>query len=202
MPEFRSDATSASDRSGRRILITTWGSLDDLHPYIALALGLKARGHAPVMATCECYRRKITSIGLPSVPVQPDCGSVADPAEVRWYAHPRWGLLRVAQIPLRCLRASCEELLAAAATVDLIVSNTSANAASLVAETTAIPWVSATHIPFMIFSPHDPPILPLAPGLSRRLRLLGQRFWGPFARSLNRMFTGHHAGTGLGWKSA
>jgi hypothetical protein len=28
----------------RRIVLTTFGSLGDLHPYIAVALGLKSRG--------------------------------------------------------------------------------------------------------------------------------------------------------------
>jgi UDP:flavonoid glycosyltransferase YjiC (YdhE family) len=32
-----------------RILITTFGSYGDLHPYLALALGLEQRGHRPVM---------------------------------------------------------------------------------------------------------------------------------------------------------
>ena len=33
--------------SGKRIVFTTAGSLGDLHPYIAVALGLKAGGTTP-----------------------------------------------------------------------------------------------------------------------------------------------------------
>jgi hypothetical protein len=32
-------------RMGNRIVFTTYGSLGDLHPYLAIALGLKAHGH-------------------------------------------------------------------------------------------------------------------------------------------------------------
>ena len=31
----------------RRVVLLTFGSLGDLHPYIALALELRARGHRP-----------------------------------------------------------------------------------------------------------------------------------------------------------
>jgi hypothetical protein len=46
-------AIQAEPRSGfrRRIVLTTFGSLGDLHPYIAVALGLKTRGHEAVIAT-------------------------------------------------------------------------------------------------------------------------------------------------------
>ena len=40
----------------RRVVVTTFGSLGDLHPYLALALGLRARGHDVVVATGKCYR--------------------------------------------------------------------------------------------------------------------------------------------------
>ena len=34
-----------------RIVLNTFGSLGDLHPYLAVALELKRRGHHPVIAT-------------------------------------------------------------------------------------------------------------------------------------------------------
>ena len=52
-------ATPTSDPqahySRRRIVLTTFGSLGDLHPYIAVALGLQARGHEAVIATSGAY---------------------------------------------------------------------------------------------------------------------------------------------------
>lgn len=44
---------------GNRIVFTTYGSLGDLHPYIAIALALKDRGHYPAIATHEVYRSKV-----------------------------------------------------------------------------------------------------------------------------------------------
>ena len=42
-----------------RIVLNTFGSFGDIHPYMALALELQARGHAAVVATMEVYREKI-----------------------------------------------------------------------------------------------------------------------------------------------
>ena len=43
----------------KRILLATIGSLGDLHPCLALALGLRERGHQPVIASTELYRAKV-----------------------------------------------------------------------------------------------------------------------------------------------
>ena len=51
------------------------GSLGDLHPYIAIALGLKARGHEAVVATSECYRQKVEALGLGFRALRPDSAS-------------------------------------------------------------------------------------------------------------------------------
>ena len=42
-----------------KILITTAGSLGDLHPYLAIALGLRQRGHEVVVGTCPRYRQTV-----------------------------------------------------------------------------------------------------------------------------------------------
>jgi UDP:flavonoid glycosyltransferase YjiC (YdhE family) len=46
-----------------RIVITTWGSLGDLHPYLAMALELQRRGHEAVVATSACYGAKVECLG-------------------------------------------------------------------------------------------------------------------------------------------
>ena len=63
----------------KRIAVTTFGSLGDLHPYLALALGLRARGHDVIVATGECYRNKIGALGLGFAAVRPDSAWVTDP---------------------------------------------------------------------------------------------------------------------------
>jgi rhamnosyltransferase subunit B len=42
-----------------RIILTTIGSLGDLHPLIAIGLNLRERGHSVAFATTELYREKI-----------------------------------------------------------------------------------------------------------------------------------------------
>jgi rhamnosyltransferase subunit B len=74
--------------TGRRIVVTTFGSLGDLHPYVALALGLQARGRNVIVATGECYGRKINALGLGFAPVTPDCDWVADREVMRRIMQP------------------------------------------------------------------------------------------------------------------
>jgi rhamnosyltransferase subunit B len=169
----------------RRIVITTWGSVGDLHPYLAIGLGLKALGHDVILGTGECYRRKIEELGIGFRAVRPDCAWVADPTVLRRIAHPRWGLIRALQMVLGALRESYEDTLAAAEGADLLVSNLATYATRLVAEKRGIPWASAMHIPTLFVSAYDPPLLPGFPGLSRMFRFLGPAFWGPLGRFLN-----------------
>jgi UDP:flavonoid glycosyltransferase YjiC (YdhE family) len=55
-----------------RIILNTFGSFGDIHPYMAIALELQARGHVPVLATMEFYREKIEDAGLEFFPVRPN----------------------------------------------------------------------------------------------------------------------------------
>ena len=55
-----------------RIVLNTFGSFGDIHPYMAIAMELQSRGHTPVVATMEIYREKINSAGLEFAPVRPD----------------------------------------------------------------------------------------------------------------------------------
>ena len=56
----------------KRIVLSTFGSFGDVHPYVALARELKARGHMPVVATSEMYREKMDAAGVELFPVRPD----------------------------------------------------------------------------------------------------------------------------------
>ena len=67
---------------GKRIVLSTFGSFGDIHPYVAIALELKARGHQPVIATSEIYREKMETVGLEFFPVRPDMPSIDQPDEV------------------------------------------------------------------------------------------------------------------------
>src|ERR1044072_8384523 len=67
----------------KKIVISTFGSFGDVHPYVAIALELKRRGHGPVIATSEIYREKMNALGLELYPVPPDLPGYDRPDEVQ-----------------------------------------------------------------------------------------------------------------------
>jgi len=160
-----------------RIVLTTLGSLGDLHPYLALGIGLRARGHRVALATHEYYRAKIASEGIEFFPVRPD----ADPEDRELLALAmdiKKGPERVLRdIVLPVLRESYEDLLAASHGADLLVGHPLTFAVPLVAGVLGIRWASAVLSPIGFFSAYDPPVLPPYPWLAR-LRVLGPRVNG------------------------
>ncbi|HUY90127.1 MAG TPA: glycosyltransferase [Pirellulales bacterium] len=80
--------------AGRRIVLTALGSMGDLHPFMAIALGLKARGHEAIVASGECYRQQVEAAGLGFRPIRPDSNWLGDEQFMRHFSHPRMGLLR------------------------------------------------------------------------------------------------------------
>ena len=76
----------------RHFLLTTFGSLGDLHPYIAVGLGLRARGHRVTIATSAEYRAKVEGEGLDFHAMRPEIAPLAqNPAEMARAFHPRTG---------------------------------------------------------------------------------------------------------------
>src|SRR5262249_54103317 len=65
-----------------RLVLATFGSLGDLHPYLAVALELQNRGHFPVIATHGLYRERVEAMGLEFAAVRPHDDQWGDPAEI------------------------------------------------------------------------------------------------------------------------
>lgn len=180
-----------------RIVLTTLGSLGDLHPYLALALELKRRGHQPVIATHGSYRPRADALGLEFAAVRPDYDQFGDPEKVmRDAMDSRRGsdvVLRKMVLPF--LRESRDDLIVAARGADLIVDHILTFTSPLVAEKLGIPRVSTTLQPFAMFSAHDPPVAPavawlstfrgLGPGLWRVLWALGRAVSRPWFRQVD-----------------
>src|SRR6184192_46072 len=93
---------------GKRIVLSTFGSFGDVHPYVAIALELKARGHTPVVATSEPYREKMEAQGIEFWPIRPETPSYDQPEVlgklVEDLMDPRQGSERVMQMLLPHLR--------------------------------------------------------------------------------------------------
>ena len=166
-----------------RIVLHTAGSLGDLHPYLAIALGLRARGHEAVVASSACYRQKIEALGLGFAAVRPDSDWVTDPHVMRRLMDGPLATVRVFRERfLPGLRDTYDDLLAAAQGADLLVSHMPW-ASRLVAENTGLRRASTMITPMGFFSAYDLPTFPLAPAvLSKPLRLLGSSFWTPLFR--------------------
>jgi UDP:flavonoid glycosyltransferase YjiC (YdhE family) len=55
-----------------KIVLSTFGSLGDLHPMLALAIELRTRGHEIRINAMEFYREKIDTLGFEFFPMRPD----------------------------------------------------------------------------------------------------------------------------------
>lgn len=164
-----------------RVLLTTFGSLGDLHPFVALARGLRERGHRPVIASSGLFRARVEAAGVEFAPVRPDVADLGDESEIlRRASHPRTGTEYVLrELALPWVRPAFEDLDRLAADADLIVSHSLTFAAPLVAEKRRLPWAAVQLQPFVMLSAYDPPIPAQAAWMSR-LRWLGPRFFRTF----------------------
>jgi len=150
----------------KRILLATIGSLGDLHPMLALALGLRDRGHVPVLASTELYRAKIEGLCIEFHPIRPEIAA-HDPAIMRDLMHMQRGPeFLLCQLILPALKDTYEDLAAVASDADLLIAGEMVFAAPLVAEKLGLLWVSAILSPFSFYSAYDPPVSPFAPSLA------------------------------------
>jgi UDP:flavonoid glycosyltransferase YjiC (YdhE family) len=164
-------------------LLTTFGSFGDLHPYIAVGIGLRDRGHRVTIATSENYRAKVEGEGLNFYAVRPDLSPLLDRPEIIARAfHPRRGseyIMRDLFLP--CVEQSCEDLMRIAPEADLLVGHAIAFATPTVAEALGKKWISVALQPSIFLSAFDPPVVSGMP-LARWLATLGPGFWRQWAK--------------------
>ncbi len=158
-----------------RIILNTFGSFGDIHPYMAMAMELQRRGHTPVIATMESYREKIEGAGLEFAPVRPD---IPPPKEqdsqlIEKIMEPRTGPRFLTEgLVFPAVRDSYADLLQAVEGADLLVTHPAAPAGPLVGRKTGMPWISTVLAPFSFISAYDPPVPPYWQW-TRRLSVLG-----------------------------
>ena len=153
-----------------RIVLSNIGTYGDINPLIALALELKRRGHAPVMALPGVYRSRIAPIGLEFHAIRPDIDPTNNVLVEMVYdiKHGTEHGLRNFLFP--ALRQTYDDLLDAAtrpARADLLLLGELNYAGPIVAEKTGIPWASYVLAPMSFFSAFDPPVLPPYPKLAK-----------------------------------
>lgn len=148
--------------SAPKILLATFGSLGDLHPFIALAHALQREGFRPVVATTPIYADFIRSEGLDFAPIRPDIDDALariglDIAGVaRAMARDEGFLFQRVIFPF--LRENFDDLVAAGQGCAAIVAHSLAFAGRLAAEALGLPLVNVVLSPLLTYSPHDPPM--------------------------------------------
>ncbi|HSQ23175.1 MAG TPA: nucleotide disphospho-sugar-binding domain-containing protein, partial [Pyrinomonadaceae bacterium] len=158
-----------------RIVISTFGSFGDIHPYVAIALELKTRGHTPIIATSEVYREKMEALSIEFHPVRPPMPSFDEPEElgkiVEGVMDPRDGGEKVMQLLLPHLHDIYADLDAATEAADLLLTHPLPLLGPIVAQKKRLRWVSSVLAPASFLSVYDPIVPPQWPGLYKVMRL-------------------------------
>ena len=158
-----------------RIVLNTFGSFGDVHPYMAIAMELQARGHEPVVATSDLYREKIEGAGLRFYPVRPNVPPPGDQAAdlIEKIMEPKTGgKFLTEEVIFPGVRDGYADLLTAVKGADLLVTHPAAPAGPLVGRKTGMPWISSVLAPLSFFSAYDPPVAPFWQW-TRKLSVLG-----------------------------
>ncbi|MFL6467219.1 MAG: glycosyltransferase [Pyrinomonadaceae bacterium] len=152
-----------------KIVLSTMGSLGDLHPMIALGLELKTRGHNVIINSWEGYAEKIALLGFEFAPLRP----TVDPEDrefIKKAMDSREGSATVIrEMVLPYLDDMYEDLKFACEGADAMVTGELLYVAKSLHELTGINWVTTTLSPLTLFSFHDPGIYPGA-GIMEYLR--------------------------------
>ena len=178
-----------------RIVINTFGSFGDLHPYMALAGELRARGHVLVIATMEVYRERIESAGFQFAPVRPNIPPPKEqsPELIEKIMEPRTGPQFLMEgIVYPAVRGAYQDLLSAIDGADVLITHPAAPAGPLVGRKTGIPWISTVLAPLSFFSVYDPPIPPVMQWTTPVFSLLGKRFLKFFFDMMKREYKAKH----------
>ena len=175
----------------KKIVLTTFGSYGDIHPYMALAMELQLRGHDPLIATSALYQEKIESAGLKMTPVRPDIDppQQQDQELMDKIMEPRTGpKFLLNEVILSSLRESYQDLVSLIADTDLLITHPTTFAGPLVARKYPIPWISTVLAPVTFFSAYDPPEPPYWHWVGK-LKHLGPGFMKVFLNLAKTQFT-------------
>ncbi len=139
--------------------MTTFGSLGDLNPFIALARGLQIRGFQPVIATSAYHRDAVRGAGIAFHPVRPDLDP--EDKDLLYRAmHPRRGtevILRDIVFP--SLRDTYTDLDAFLRNTDVLITHSISYAGHIAAEKRGLAWISVVLAPIVFLSAYDMPVL-------------------------------------------
>ena len=161
----------------KHIVLSTSGSLGDVHPYIAIGVELKLRGHRVTIATSKAYRQTVQSEGLEFHHVRPDIAPDLYTPEIFRRANDlKTGTAYlVRELVLPYTQEMYDDLTAACTGADLLVIHPILFAAPMVAEKLRMKWLSVVLAAGSFGSAYDMPLMPPLPWL-HALRRLGPGF--------------------------
>lgn len=169
--ETREIPSEMTTRRKRSVILATFGTVGDLHPFLALALALKERDIEPIVAAAEEYRAKIEGEVVRFQRMRPDIETLGGHLGMTERALARAAAKRpdfiVRALVLPHLRAAYEDVMRVAPDADMVVTHSVAYGAQLAAEKCKLPRISVVLQPMIFFSSYDPPVLATAPTLSR-----------------------------------
>lgn len=148
---------------GKHIVITVFGSLGDLHPMMAIAMGLMKRGHRVTIATTEVYREKVTAEGLAFHPVRPEMDMEDKQIFEDIFDPVKGPELLINKYVMPSMKDTYTDLRPLLETADFLVNSPLIFPGPLIAESIQLPWASLLLQPFGYFSIYDPPLIPAIP---------------------------------------
>ncbi len=176
-------ARSAGKETMSTFVFSTHAARGDLHPYLAIARELKARGHRAIIASSESYRAETQNRGLEFRAVRPDSPTGSDAQKLMHPVNGTQWLFRYWLLP--ALRDSIADLRAATGDADVLITHTTSLAGPIVAQierNRGLKWASSAVSPLALLQ-NDAvlPALPRAadfPALNRALWELLRRQFG------------------------
>ena len=159
----------------KRIVLAPYGSLGDLHPFLALGIELRERGLDVVINTIEPYREKIDALDFEFFPLRPN----VDP-EDREFAKvlmdARNGTERlIKDLLLPNLHPMYEDLMTATEGADVLIPGEIVFPSASVAEKRGIKRITTTLAPLSMFSSYESSVFPNAQWL-QHMNFLGRHF--------------------------
>ena len=162
--ERRTDEhTLAGTAAPRRVVLATHGTLGDLHPLMALALALRARGIDTVIGSHDNFREKVESVGIPFHAYGPGYDTyrkdlkISQDELVRRMSRDHAYMLR--QLVAPYLKSAVQDLMPLVKDADMVIGSRYAYGAHIAARLCGKPYTALALQPAVMLSAYDPPKL-------------------------------------------